>query len=95
MSTIVGAQITALTGKTGNKSIANIPPAASNVPKAVAALPGGDFACAAYQLDLGNGTPQPVGQAIKRQRISAQLAQRKEIFVILTKSEVGNSSGGA
>ncbi|GHV25972.1 hypothetical protein FACS189498_4350 [Spirochaetia bacterium] len=29
---------------------------ATNVPKAVAALPGGDFALAAYQLDLGDGT---------------------------------------
>jgi flagellar motor switch protein FliN/FliY len=59
VGTIVGTQITALTGKTGNKSIANIPPQASNVPKAVAALPGGDFACAAYQLDLGDGQAQP------------------------------------
>ena len=55
VGTIVGAQITALTGKTGNKSIANIPPAAANVPKATAALPGGDFAGAQYQLDLGDG----------------------------------------
>jgi flagellar motor switch protein FliN/FliY len=58
VSTIVGAQITALTGKTGNKSIANVPPQANNVPKAVAALPGGNFACASYQLDLGNGITQ-------------------------------------
>jgi flagellar motor switch protein FliN/FliY len=60
VSTIVGAQITALTGKTGNKSIANVPPQTTNVPKAVAALPGGDFSCAAYQLDLGNGAAQPL-----------------------------------
>ncbi|MDR2480095.1 MAG: flagellar motor switch protein FliN [Treponema sp.] len=56
VGTIVGAQITALTGKTGNKSIANIPPTAANVPKATAALPGGDFAGAQYQLDLGDGS---------------------------------------
>jgi flagellar motor switch protein FliN/FliY len=55
--TIIGSQITALTGKTGNKSIGNIPPAASNVPKAVAALPAGDFFSAAYQMDLGDGMP--------------------------------------
>jgi flagellar motor switch protein FliN/FliY len=55
VGTIVGAQITSLTGKTGNKSIANAPPEANNVPKAVAALPTGDFARAAYQLDLGDG----------------------------------------
>ncbi|MDR2135900.1 MAG: flagellar motor switch protein FliN, partial [Treponema sp.] len=41
VGTIVGSQITALTAKTGNKSIANAPPEATNVPKAVAALPGG------------------------------------------------------
>jgi flagellar motor switch protein FliN/FliY len=55
MGTIVGSQITALTGKTGNKSISNVPPVASNVPKAVAALPAGNFFCASYQLDLGDG----------------------------------------
>jgi flagellar motor switch protein FliN/FliY len=55
MGTIVGSQITALTSKTGNKSIANVPPTASNVPKAVAALPAGNFFCASYQLDLGDG----------------------------------------
>jgi flagellar motor switch protein FliN/FliY len=55
VGTIVGSQITALTGKTGNKSIANVPPEASNVPKAVAALPAGNFFVAAYQLDLGDG----------------------------------------
>ncbi|GHV42042.1 flagellar motor switch protein FliN [Spirochaetia bacterium] len=55
IGTIVGSQITALTGKTGNKSIANAPPEAANVPKAVAALPGGDFFVAAYQLNLGDG----------------------------------------
>ena len=53
--TIIGSQITALTGKTGNKSITNLPPSASNVPKAAAALPAGDFFAAAYQLDLGDG----------------------------------------
>jgi flagellar motor switch protein FliN/FliY len=55
VGTIVGSQITALTAKTGNKSIANMPPEASNVPKAVAALPGGNFFAAAYQMDLGDG----------------------------------------
>jgi flagellar motor switch protein FliN/FliY len=55
VGTIVGSQITALTGKTGNKSIANVPPEASNVPKAVAALPGGEFYAAGYQMDLGDG----------------------------------------
>jgi flagellar motor switch protein FliN/FliY len=55
VGTIVGTQITALTGKTGNKSIANITPEANNVPKAVAALPGGNFLQAAYDIDLGDG----------------------------------------
>ncbi|GHU89724.1 flagellar motor switch protein FliN [Spirochaetia bacterium] len=52
---IVGSQISALAGKTGNKSIANATPEATTVLKAVAALPGGDFFIAAYQLDLGDG----------------------------------------
>jgi flagellar motor switch protein FliN/FliY len=55
VGTIVGSQITALAGKTGNKSIANASPEAANVPKAAAALPSGDFFAAAYQLDLGDG----------------------------------------
>jgi flagellar motor switch protein FliN/FliY len=55
VSQLVGTQITALTDKTGNKSIASVAPEANNVPKAAAALPAGDFAGAAYQLDLGDG----------------------------------------
>jgi flagellar motor switch protein FliN/FliY len=55
VSTMVGTQITALTGKTGNKSIAAIPPQTTNVPKAVAALPGGDFVTVTYDLNMGDG----------------------------------------
>ncbi|MFP3040195.1 flagellar motor switch protein FliN [Treponema primitia] len=55
VGTIVGTQITTLTGKTGNKSIANVAPEAANVPKAAAALPAGEFQVADYQLDLGDG----------------------------------------
>jgi flagellar motor switch protein FliN/FliY len=55
VSTMVGTQITSLTGKTGNKSIAAIPPETANVPKAVAALPGGNFLAATYDLNLGDG----------------------------------------
>jgi flagellar motor switch protein FliN/FliY len=55
VSQMVGTQITSLTDKTGNKSIASSSPEAANVPKAVAALPAGDFASAVYQLDLGDG----------------------------------------
>jgi flagellar motor switch protein FliN/FliY len=55
VSQMVGTQITALTDKTGNKSIASASPEAATVPKAVAALPAGDFASAVYQLDLGEG----------------------------------------
>jgi flagellar motor switch protein FliN/FliY len=54
VSTMVGTQITALTGKTGNKSIAAIPPETARVPKAVAALPGGDFLAVSYDLTLGD-----------------------------------------
>jgi len=55
VSQMVGSQITALTDKTGNKSIAAVPPEAANVAKAVVALPGGTFMCAVYQLNLGDG----------------------------------------
>jgi flagellar motor switch protein FliN/FliY len=55
VSQMVGTQITSLSDKTGNKSIASVSPEAANVPKAVAALPGGDFASAMYQLDMGGG----------------------------------------
>ena len=53
ISQMVGHQITALTDKTGNKSISSVSPEASNVPKAVVALPAGDFAGATYQIELG------------------------------------------
>jgi flagellar motor switch protein FliN/FliY len=60
VSTIVGAQITALTAKTGNKSIANVSPEPANVPKAAVALPAGDFQAAEYQLDLGDGVSRQI-----------------------------------
>jgi len=56
VSQMVGHQITALADKTGNKSIASIPPVASNILKTIVALPAGDFATATYQLDLGGGS---------------------------------------
>jgi flagellar motor switch protein FliN/FliY len=67
---IVGSQITALTGKTGNKSIANAPPQAANVPKAVAALPGGNFFVASYQMDLGDGQANQFWEIIDPQAAS-------------------------
>jgi flagellar motor switch protein FliN/FliY len=55
ISQIAGGQITDLTNKTGNKSIAPSPPETANMPKATAALPGGRFLAASYNLDLGDG----------------------------------------
>jgi len=55
VSQMVGTQITSLTDKTGNKSIAAASPSAANVPKATAALPAGEFAAMSYNLDLGDG----------------------------------------
>jgi len=55
VSNLVGTQITDLTKKTNNKSIAAIAPEAANVRKAAAALPAGDFLSACFQLDLGDG----------------------------------------
>jgi len=56
ISQMVGTQITSLTDKTKNKSIAAASPVAANVPKATAALPAGDFAVMGYSLDLGDGS---------------------------------------
>jgi len=55
VSQMVGTQITAMTDKTGNKSIAAASPTAANMPKATAPLPAGDFAVLSYSLDLGDG----------------------------------------
>jgi flagellar motor switch protein FliN/FliY len=52
VSQISGAQITALTGKTGNKSIAATPPQATNIPKATVALPEGAFTVASYKVSI-------------------------------------------
>jgi flagellar motor switch protein FliN/FliY len=60
ISQLVGTQITDLTKKTNNKSIANVAPAAVNVRKATAALPAGDFLSANYQLDLGDGASNQI-----------------------------------
>ncbi|MDR2028318.1 MAG: flagellar motor switch protein FliN [Treponema sp.] len=64
VSQIVGTQITSLTDKTGNKSIASISPEAANVPKAAAALPGGDFVSATYHLDLGDGKGHQIWEVL-------------------------------
>jgi flagellar motor switch protein FliN/FliY len=55
VSQMVSTQITALTDKTGNKSIVASPSTAANIPKAAAALPAGEFAVMTYQIDLGGG----------------------------------------
>jgi flagellar motor switch protein FliN/FliY len=60
ISQLVGTQITDLTKKTNNKSIAVIAPEAVNIKKATAALPGGNFLSAAYQLELGDGNTHQV-----------------------------------
>ncbi|MCL1993184.1 MAG: flagellar motor switch protein FliN [Spirochaetes bacterium] len=71
---LVGTQITAMTGKTGNKSIANAPPSAVNISKAAAALPAGDFAVMAYQLDLGDGASLPLWEVLGP-AVASELAQ--------------------
>jgi flagellar motor switch protein FliN/FliY len=60
ISQFAGTQITALTNKTGNKSIQTVTPEGANVAKAAAALPAGEFASAAYQLDLGDGNQHQI-----------------------------------
>jgi flagellar motor switch protein FliN len=64
VSQMVGTQITSLTDKTGNKSIAAASPTAANVPKAAAALPAGNFAVMSYNLDLGDGRPHKMWEIL-------------------------------
>jgi flagellar motor switch protein FliN/FliY len=74
ISQIVGSQITDLTNKTGNKSIASSPPEAVNVPKATAALPGGNFLAAAYKLNLGDGVSRELWEVFG-ERPAGSIAQ--------------------
>jgi flagellar motor switch protein FliN/FliY len=60
ISQITGTLITALTTKTGNKSIASASPEAANLAKATTALPGGDFTIAAYKVKLGDGPEEKI-----------------------------------
>jgi len=60
VSQLVSTQITDLTKKTNNKSIAPAAPEAANIMKAAAALPAGDFLSANYPLDLGDGSPHQI-----------------------------------
>jgi len=64
VSQISGTQITALTDKTGNKSIASASPTAANVPKAAAALPAGEFAVMTYGLDMGDGLSHQIWEVL-------------------------------
>ncbi|GHV85642.1 flagellar motor switch protein FliN [Spirochaetia bacterium] len=108
VSQLVGSQITALTDKTGNKSIASVSPEAANVPKAVAALPGGTFMCATYQLSLGDGKTHQlwevygpsVSQDIARSLVSksgggaAPQQQQQPAFAGMDMGAMPNLGGG-
>ncbi|MDR2768404.1 MAG: flagellar motor switch protein FliN [Treponema sp.] len=84
VSQLVGSQITALSDKTANKSIASVSPEAANVPKAVVALPGGTFMCATYQLTLGDGRSHQLWEVYGAQP-AADISQ----------ALIGRSGGGA
>jgi flagellar motor switch protein FliN/FliY len=64
VSQIAGTQITVLTDKTGNKSIASASPTAANIAKAAAALPAGDFAVMTYGLDMGDGLSHQIWEVL-------------------------------
>ncbi|MDR2020748.1 MAG: flagellar motor switch protein FliN [Treponema sp.] len=66
MNQVLGTQITALTDKTGNKQVASVSPEAANVPKAVAALPAGDFVSAIYDLNLGDGKSHQIWEVFSQ-----------------------------
>lgn len=78
VSQLTGTQITTLSDKTGNKNIASLSPQAANVPKAVVALPSGDFIRATYQINLGDGNPAPLW----------------EVFSSQTARDISNALGG-
>ncbi len=82
-SQMAGTQITAITDKTGNKTVASMPPEATNIPKAVVALPGGSFQAATYQIDFGDGFRAPMWEVYSTQ-ISSELSRA-----------MGGSKGGA
>ncbi len=64
VSQIAGTQITVLTDKTGNKSIAASSPTAANIAKAAAALPAGEFAVMTYGLDMGDGLSHQIWEVL-------------------------------
>ncbi|MDR0408922.1 MAG: flagellar motor switch protein FliN [Spirochaetaceae bacterium] len=64
ISQMAGTEITALSGRTGNKSIASASPEAVNIPKAAVPLPSGSFVVAVYDVDMGNGAPQKIWEVL-------------------------------
>jgi flagellar motor switch protein FliN/FliY len=66
-SQMAGSQLTTVTDKTGNKSVATMSPQAANVPKAVVALPSGEFQAAEYQIDFGDGFKAPLWEVYSSQ----------------------------
>jgi flagellar motor switch protein FliN/FliY len=70
-SQMAGSQITEITNKTGNKTVATMSPQVTNVPKAVVALPGGNFQAATYQIDFGDGFKAPLWEVFSTQVSSA------------------------
>ncbi|MDR3145949.1 MAG: flagellar motor switch protein FliN [Treponema sp.] len=92
VSTLVGSQITTLTDKTGNKSIASISPEATNVPKAVAPLPGGAFMNAVYDLDLGDGRIHRLWEVLGA-GVSADIARALSGGASQNTAAMGNPGG--
>jgi flagellar motor switch protein FliN/FliY len=70
-SQMSGSQITEITNKTGNKTVASMSPQVTNVPKAVVALPGGNFQAVTYQIDFGDGFKAPLWEVFSSQISSA------------------------
>jgi len=57
ISTLAGTEVTAISEKTGNKSIQTAPAAGQFVPKAMAKVPAGDFVRVVYPVQIGKGKP--------------------------------------
>ena len=100
VSQMVGHQITSLADKTGNKSIASVPPEVSNVRKAVIALPAGDFAGMTYNIDFGPSGNYQMWEVLGPS-VAADIAKSlKDFSAAKSKPQMaaapqGGNSGGA
>jgi flagellar motor switch protein FliN/FliY len=94
VSQMVGTEITAFSGKTGNKSIAPSSPEAVNIPKATVALPSGNFIVASYDLSIADGAPQKIWEVFGLSVAQGMAAALNTPQAAPPSSSTGVPSGG-